>query len=104
MTPRCVWARRGLGMLNLPRYSSGQLGALGIHVHRIKRLAGSHEEPVSFGAAEAEVRASFRKMNLADECAVGRENMNAVVAISCPSRRGPHVAVHVAANAIGRTR
>jgi hypothetical protein len=51
--------------------------------------------------AETEVCASFRKMNLANELVVGRENMHAVVAFSRPSGSGPDVAVHIAMDAIG---
>src|SRR6266851_9477855 len=62
--------------------SSRRLGALCIHVDGVERLAGGHEKAVSLGAAETEVGTGFGKMNLADERAVGSEDVDAVVAFS----------------------
>jgi len=63
-------------------FNSGRLGALRIHIDCVQRLTGSHEKAVFLGPAEAEVGASLRKMNLADEFAVGSEDVHAVVAFA----------------------
>jgi hypothetical protein len=64
---------------------SRYLGALGLDIDCVQRLARSHEQPVSLGAAEAKVRAGFRKMDLADEGTVGREHVHPVVALQLGS-------------------
>ena len=80
---------------------SGELGALGIDVDGVERLAGGHEQAVFLGATETEIGAGFGEMNLADELAVGRKNMHSIEVCLAPTRGGPDVAVRIAANAIG---
>src|SRR5690348_8354895 len=63
------------------RYSvrSGHLGAPSFNVNSVQRLASSHEQPVSLGAAETEIRARFRKVDFSDQRAIRREHMHPVV-------------------------
>ena len=71
-----------------------------LHVDREQRLGAGHEQPVLFGAAEAEVRAGGGEVNFADEGAVRREAVHAVVAVSGPAGPRPQVAVHVGADPV----
>ncbi len=45
----------------------GDVRTLGVHVHRIQRLARRHEQSIALGAAEGEVAADFRKANPAEK-------------------------------------
>src|SRR6185295_9344023 len=83
--------------------SSANVSALGLDVHRIKRLAGSHEQTISLWATEANVTANLRQENLSDELAVRRKHMHPVVARADPTGAGPNVSVQVRANAISAT-
>src|SRR5271170_4751033 len=75
--------------------------ALGVHIQRIERVAGRHEQAVALDAAEAEVGAALGERDLADPLAVRIEHHDAV-----ERRRGapaaPQVAVDVAAEAVRR--
>ena len=55
----------------LPSYPSilpilRRLRALRLHIERVKGLAASHEQPIFLDAAEAQIGANLREMNLAD--------------------------------------
>src|SRR5215472_1730710 len=76
------------------------LGTACVYVQRVQRLAGRQEETVFLRAAEAEVRAGFRQANLANQLSIGRDDLDAVVVFPTPSRTGPDVAIHVAADAV----
>ena len=65
-------------------------------------MAAGHEEAVALRAAEADVAADLGQTDLADAFAVGRENVDAVVAVADPAGAGPDVAVDVGANAVGQ--
>src|SRR5688500_3577289 len=56
---------------------SGDVGAARLDVHGVKRLAGSHEQPVSLRAAEADIGADLRQTYLANSVAVRREDVHA---------------------------
>src|SRR2546425_5452050 len=53
---------RGAHQVWQPALGSAQRRSDGIHVQRIDRRAARHEPPVALGAAEAEVRDNFRRM------------------------------------------
>src|SRR5215510_63706 len=74
-----------------------------LDVHRIKRRAPGHEQPVATLSAPRDVGNDLRHANLADARAVGRKDEYAVVPVADPSHAGPHVAVLVAADAVGET-
>src|SRR6185437_2470218 len=70
--------------------------ALGIDVERVQRLARRHEQAVPPEAAEAEIGAALRQMDVADRLARGVEHAHAVqVGAHAPS--APEIAVDVAA-------
>jgi len=79
---------------------SRHLRAFRADVEGVEGLAGGHEEAIFLGAAETDICAIFGKMNFADEFAVGREDVHAVVMFVSPSGGGPHVAIDIATNAI----
>ena len=82
------------------------LGALvtgGLHVQRIQRLAAGHKQAVLFDAAEAQVRAGFRKANPSNQFTAGREAMHAVRPWPGPAHTGPQVAVAISSHAIGES-
>src|SRR5207237_962582 len=91
---------RWLGCQSLMRLASDR--ALRVHVDRIERRARGHEQTVAIGAAEAEVGAALREADLADELAVGIEDVHAVQAFLPHAPAAPEVAVHVAAEAVRR--
>src|SRR5579864_9756611 len=89
------------------RMFSGELRYLrsfGAHIHGIKRLAGRHEQPVLLGAAETKIGAGFRKMDSADQDPVRCEYVHSVESVGTPSRSRPDIAIHIAANAVRRSR
>jgi hypothetical protein len=45
-------------------------------------LTGGHEEPIAFNAAETAICADFRKVKLADDVAIRREDVNAIPTIT----------------------
>src|SRR4051812_15524455 len=71
-----------------------------VHVDRIDRLAGGHEETVAMSAAETNVGADFGKQNQSDPLAFRAEDVDTVIARSHPSTASPDVAVHVGTNAV----
>src|SRR4051794_41175599 len=75
---------------------------LGVHIERIDRLAGSHEQAVAFHAAEAEVGAALGQRDPADHHAVGRIDHDAVELGIAHAPAAPQIAVDVAAHAVGR--
>src|SRR5215469_18161862 len=78
----------------------GERDALCSYVQRVERLAGCHEEVVTFRSSEAEIGAGLRQMNFADQFAIGRNDMDTVVTFPGPSSAGPDVAIHVASDAV----
>src|SRR5438270_4117217 len=106
---RCgSWRRRSTKRSHQHRFpgrepaiaSSGLLCPLGGNIQCVERLAGRHKQAVFLDAAETKIRAGFRKMDSADECAIGREYVHSVEPLRTPSSRGPDVPVHIAANAV----
>jgi hypothetical protein len=76
--------------------------ALRLHIERIERTAGRHEQPVALGAAEADVGADLRQADAQDRLAVGRERHDAVELLAPCSPTAPQIAGDVAAHAVGR--
>src|SRR5260370_14767583 len=76
--------------------ASGCLGALGIHVHGVQRLARGHKQSIFLGATKTKIRTRFPKMNLAYARAVRRANMHALEVRSAPSRGGPPISARIA--------
>src|SRR5882724_698968 len=85
--------------LDAPRLCD--MRALSFHVHRVKRLAGGHEQAVSFRATEADVAASLRQQDLPYPLSVPREDVNTVVARADPTGASPDVAIHISSDSIG---
>ncbi|GIW79027.1 MAG: hypothetical protein KatS3mg105_0834 [Gemmatales bacterium] len=75
---------------------------LGFDIDGIQRLAGGHEQAVAFFAAKTDIGTDFRQANLADAVAVRGEDVNAIIAFTDPAGRGPDVAVHIRADAVGK--
>src|SRR5713101_8366550 len=75
--------------------------SLSFHVHRVKRLAGSDEQAVSFRATEADVAAGLRQQDLPYPLSVRREDVNTVVAGADPTGASPDVAIHISSDSIG---
>src|SRR5262249_13931453 len=76
--------------------------ALGSDVKGVQGLAGRHEEPVPLGAPEGHVAADLGEPDAPDELAPGRPYRHPAVAHGPAGVAGaPHVAVHVAAGAVG---
>src|SRR4030095_13279938 len=73
--------------------------ALRVHVERVERLAGRHEEPVALDPAEAEVGAALREQDAADELARGVEDRHAIEALAA-APPAPEVAVDITAHAV----
>src|SRR6516162_1540649 len=84
--------------------SSWRLRAFGVDVQRVQGLTGSHKQAVFLGASEGKIGAGFRKMNFADALAIGREHVHSVKPFAGPAGSGPNIAVHIATNAVRRTR
>src|SRR5215813_3963638 len=70
-----------------------------VHVKRVERLAGGHEEPVALDPAEAEVGAALREQDASNDLARRIEDRHTVqrVAAAPPA---PEVAVDVAAHTV----
>src|SRR5262245_19125818 len=82
--------------------NSARPRALCCRVHRIERLARSHEQAVALGAAEADVAADFGQANAADQLAFRSPHGNPAVADGAAGiAGGPDIAVDVAAQAVG---
>src|SRR5260370_17236846 len=76
--------------------------ALGVHIKRVDRLAGGHEQPVAFQAAEAKVGAALGQRDAADQYAVGRVDHHAIEFGIAHAPAAPQIAVDVATHAVGR--
>src|ERR1700733_6775667 len=76
-------------------FPSAIMRALGFHIDRVQRLAGRHEQAVSFPAAEADIGAGLGQAYLADAVAVRCENLDAVIAIADPAGADPDVAIGI---------
>src|ERR1700722_11468398 len=76
------------------------MGALGLDIDRVQRLARGHEQTVSLLAAEADIGAGFWQANLTDQLAVRRENLDAVIVIANPSRTDPDIALGIDPHAV----
>src|SRR6185503_7989815 len=87
----------------LSSLESGDVRASRLDIDRIERLARSHEQAVALRSAKADVRANLGQADLADPCAVRREDVHAIVAVADPAGARPHVAVLVAADAVGES-
>ena len=82
---------------------SGGSRALRIDVDGVERLAGSHEEAVALRPAETDIAAHLRQPDAPDQLPVGIPDSDAVVADGTAGVAGtPDVAIHVAADAVGR--
>src|SRR5438034_8229460 len=90
-----------LGVIQSGGRHSSDMRALGLDVNGVEGLAGGHEQTVAFFASKTNVRADFRQQNHPDSTAFRRKYVHAVVAIAHPARRGPEVAIDVAADAVG---
>src|SRR5579862_4232744 len=66
-----------------------------VHIHRVKRLAGGHKQPVTPRTPETDVGAVFRQTNHADGLAVRCDHLHA------RPRSRPNVPIDVATNAVG---
>src|SRR5438309_12026940 len=77
------------------RSASGGVGAAGVDVDGVQRLAGGHEQAIALGSAEADVGTCFGQQDLADARTVGGKDVHAVVAWPGPTRGGPDVAVDI---------
>ena len=77
-------------------------GALGVHVEVVERCARRHEQAVAVGPAEAEIGAALGQVDPPDELAVGVEDMDSVEPFLAHAPAAPEIAVHVAAEAVGR--
>ena len=73
------------------RYTSilRHLRALGPHIHRIKRLAGSHEQPVLLGSSEAQIGAGLGQVDFPDQLAIWSKDVHPVEILRAPSQRIP---------------
>src|SRR5215471_363365 len=78
------------------------MGALGLDVDGVQRLAGGHKQTVSLRPAEAKIGANLWEQNLAYALPVWSEYLDPVVAGANPAGADPYIAVHVRANAIGK--
>src|SRR5437867_316930 len=84
--------------LDFPRLC--YMRALSFHVHRVKRLAGSHEQAVSFRATEADVAARLRQKDLPNPLAIRREDVNAIIACASPTGGRPDIAILISSDSI----
>jgi hypothetical protein len=92
-------ARLGCGRTPEPMPQRGSSPA-DVQVHRVHRLRRRHEQPIAGLPAEADVRAGLGQHDLAEERAVGREDVDAVITVTAAARRRPQVAVLVAPDAV----
>src|SRR5262249_17670454 len=86
--PRCPQ-----GFVTSASVKSAHMRALCFDVYGVKRLAGSHEQAVAPGPAEANVGANLGQQNLADSLTVRRKDMYAVVTFAYPPGADPDIAV-----------
>ena len=70
-------------------------------VHGIERLAGGHEQAISFGAAKAEIGGNLRQTDAADQLALGGPDGDPVIADGTAGiARAPQIAINIAACAV----
>src|SRR5687768_16085446 len=71
-------------------------------VYGVNRLAGGHEEPITFWTAEGDIPASLGNANAAQEFPLGIPDGDSTVADSAPGVAGhPQIAFDVAAQSVG---
>src|SRR5688572_32936998 len=88
------------GCCDLATSVSAGRGALGVHVHRIQRLARGHEQPIALGPAEGDVRTDLRQADPAEQRRRRAPHRDAAIADAAPGvARTPHIAVNVGADA-----
>src|SRR5262249_60520148 len=75
------------------------LDPLRVHVQRVDRLAGRHEEPVALEPAEAKVRAALGERDVPDELRRRVEDRHAVERLAA-APAAPEIAVDVRAHAV----
>src|SRR6266849_3148573 len=87
-------------------YSPGSaiMRALRLDIDGIERLAGRHEQAVSFLAAEADIGAGLGQTDLTDARAIGREHLDAIVAVADPTGADPDVAIDVDPQSVRESR
>jgi len=66
-----------------------------IHIHRVQRLAGGHEQAIAARASEADIGAVFRQADHADRLAGGCDDLHS------GGSAGPHIAIDIATDAVG---
>src|SRR5206468_8287220 len=76
--------------------------ALRVHVERIDRGAGGHEQAIAVGAAEAYVGAALGQVDAPDELRFAVEDVDAVERLAAHAPAHPQVAVDVQAEAVRR--
>src|SRR5262252_4364717 len=82
-------------------FSLGYEGAHRFDIDGVDRGTAAHEEAVSLLAAEAEIGAGLRQMDLADEIAVRRIAAHTEFVGIAAAERDPDIAVHIRAHAVG---
>src|SRR6266567_435902 len=77
--------------------------ALGLDIDGIDRGAARHEQPVPLLAAEAQIGAGLRQVDLADQLAGRRVTAHAVLLGIGPAHAAPDIAVDIGAHAVGES-
>ena len=95
-----VWNLRLHREAILATVPSAKVASHRIHIDGIERLPCRHEEPVVLLPAEAKIAPRFRQLDLADEFALGIEDLRAVETVATPAGAGPHISIHIAAHSI----
>src|SRR5687767_8619092 len=93
---------RCMSTFPMKRFDSGPLQPHRVHVERVQRLPGGHEQPVLPISAEAEVGATLGQVDAADEVAVGGVAVHPVVPLASPTRPRPDVPVAVHAQTVAQ--
>src|SRR5580692_3210384 len=75
---------------------------LRLHIERIERMTGRHEQTVALGAAEADIGADLGQTDAQDRLALRREHHDAVELLGPGAPAAPQIAGGVAAKAVGR--
>ena len=81
---------------------SGYVGAFGLDVHGIERLARGHEQAVLLRPAKTDIAADLRQTDQANAIAIWCEHVDTVIAVADPARSSPDIAILVAAETIIR--
>src|SRR6266404_1690367 len=76
--------------------------ALGVDVERIERVARRHEQAIAMAAAEAEVGAALRQVDVADRLARRIEYAHAVEVGRAHAPAAPQIAVDIDPETVGR--